>query len=451
MNVDRLSELLGEARLPAAEVRELAASVQEPALPTVRLNQLGRRIEAGDLPFSVRPIPWFPQAAYRLESYHRVAGHPLFATGAYFVQDAASLLAVRLLDPQPGELVLDLCAAPGGKSTALLDALGNRGSLLANEVVRNRIPPLLLNLARHGSGRYIVSGRDPRQLADTLGDQFDAVLVDAPCSGQTLFGRDKQDDTAFDGKVIEGNAIRQARLLAAAARLVKPGGRLVYSTCTFSFAENEARVADLLADREDFRADSVEALSEYASSAPESAGCYRLFPHRHDGSGAFAARLVREGAGYAHQNSPRPLIETQVGLRYRHQPDVDWAQWGRWSAAPQIYRGGNSLFTLPEALPNRALKAARSGPEVVFRKGETWFPAYALAMRRDGGFVPAQTIEVDEADAAKYLAGQPLEAKAQGWTVLTYRELPLGWGKGSGREMKNHLPKSARLVVAAPG
>ena len=143
------------------------------------------------------------------------------------------------------------------------------------------------------------------------------------------------------------------------------------------------------------------------------------------------------------------MIESQIGLKLRKQPNVDWEQWGRWSALPHFYKGGNSLFTLPDELPNRALKAARSGPEVVFQKGETWFPAFALAMRRGGEFVPAQTIEVDEADAAKYLAGHPLEATTQGWVLVKYRGLPLGWGKCSGREMKNHLPKYARVIEDA--
>ena len=202
------------------------------------------------LPFPWEPVEWFGKGHRLLGKETRPSKSLFYAAGDYFLQDAASLLAIALCvagrDTLEGKTVCDLCAAPGGKASALLEAVGGTGFLLANEPIRSRIPALRYNLARTGSDRYAVSSMDPEQLIRYVHGRFDCVLVDAPCSGQALFARGKQTEAAFSPKQIDHSARRQERILDAAIQLLKPGGKLVYSTCTFAHAENESQVSRLV-------------------------------------------------------------------------------------------------------------------------------------------------------------------------------------------------------------
>ena len=412
----------------------------------IRLNSLAHPISPTDLPFVREPVPWAANRAFFVEPGARPGGHALYGTGAYYIQDASSLLAVSLLDPRPGEVIGDLCAAPGGKSTDILEALGQRGFLSANEVIRSRLGPLRLNLARHGGWRYAVSNLDPEELADRLGPSFDAVLVDAPCSGQSLALRGKQAGSAFDAKSVELNARRQKRILRAAGRLLQPGGRLVYSTCTYSWAENEQQVTAMLdAVPHEWHPDPLPQLEAFAARGPAPTGCYRLWPDRHGCAGAFAARLRYDPAAPLRTAQAPRGRKSNRGRALRHS-DIPFDEWGRWNQRPTLLGEGRSCGVAPEQVPVWAASVGTL-PQVAFQKGQSWFPAYGLAMRRDGAFEPKlrQPLSVDEASA--YLAGQTGLAAQDGWCVCTFGGLALGWGKGARGTLKNHLPRSARLKI----
>jgi NOL1/NOP2/fmu family ribosome biogenesis protein len=378
------------------------------------------------------------------------------------VQDAGSLLPVALLDIRPGELVCDLCASPGGKATAILEELGEAGWLLVNEPVQSRLPPLLLNLARHGSTRWTLTCMDPADLADALGPVFGAVLVDAPCSAQSLVGRGKQSTRAFDPRVIDYSAARQARILAAALRLLKPGGRLVYSTCTFAWDENERQIVTLIEQCPGLRSFPLPQLSQYEVGAPAPPACYRLWPHRHDCAGVFASRLTvdevvecdlvppppgqRHAGRRARYRRGRAL--SMRGAGYRPPPyDLAMDAWGTWTRPVRIDVQLERAFGWPHGVPEAFAEVARTGPEVAFRKGRTWFPAYSLAMRRDRAFQAHQVIDVPVDVARRLLRGESVPGPADGWVIVTYEGLPLGWAKGDGCILTNHLPKSARMLL----
>jgi len=394
-----------------------------------------------------RTVPWHPDGRI-LDADARPGVGVAFAAGAYYIQDAGSLLAVTLLDPRPGERICDLCAAPGGKSTVLLTAIGDAGWLLANEPVRSRLGPLQLNLARQGATRFAVSQLDPDTLARRLGPVFDAVLVDAPCSGQSLLGRKKQSESALAAATVEHCAARQNRILRAAVRLVRPGGRLVYSTCTFSPAENESQIGRLLQGDEAWSVEADPRLAAWES--PLLAGTYRLWPHRDPCAGAFAARLRCAPARDADPSGPASSASAGNRRRRSHPlapaslPD-SFAAWGAFLRVPEI--GGNSLqcYAWPEPPWPPLSAVAFAGPEIAFRKGNTWFPAYALAMRRDRIWQPAASTSLDDPSARDFIRGMSVRGAARGWCVALWNDLPLGWVKGDGSTLKNHLPKAARL------
>ena len=436
-----LQDLL-DGLLSVVESRELEQAVLGRPPKAIRLRPaeaLGQ-VAAEPLPFPTEQVPWYPLGRFcpETEQPGRYLAH---AAGAYFVQDAGSMLALQLLDAQPGEWIADLCAAPGAKASAILETIGPGGGLLlANEPVRGRLPPLVYNLARVGFPRYIVTSADPDRLDAEWEEQFAAVLVDAPCTGQSLVGRGRQSVAAFSEQQIAHSAARQRRILAAATRLVQPGGRLVYSTCTFAAAENEEVVADFLSQHDGWREEPLAALEPWRS--PLEPGGYRLYPHRDRCAGAYAVRLRRLGDSVAaagrrcrdEQAVAEPLViggeevgQLQAGRLLR--------QHGRWEDWPVALTG----------------QAAAGGyaSEVSYQPGKHCMPSHALALRRDEGWQPGQTLELTDEQAQQFLQGLALPAGPQGWTVATWRGHPLGWLRGNRGRANNGLPAAARLGFAA--
>jgi len=440
-----LTELMGPLAPPKRELAALAEALQHPCRPAIRLNPLGRRLDPCKMPFNVEPVPWWPQHAFWVTNEPRPAGTIQYAAGAYYPQDAGSLLAVALLEPRPGQVICDLCASPGGKATAIVEALGASGALLANEPVRSRLPSLRLNMARQGVTRWAGANLDPEGLCKLALGRFDSVLVDAPCSGQAIIARGKQTRRAFDPALVRHSAARQRRILEAAVELVRPGGWLVYSTCTFSWLENEQQVIDLCNRRREMLPHPCERLADWQSPSPAPPGCYRLYPHRDGCGGAFAARLTR------HQASATTLRRTPDTRRRRGasgRVEAEYDLWGRWVSPVVRWVGGTIECAWPADMPGWLTEPAAFGPEAAVRKGHTWFPAHALAMRRDGSFEPSQTVELSDRDASVFLSGLTVSSDRLGWTVVCYRGLPLGWAKGNGRMLANHLPHAARRMVS---
>jgi 16S rRNA C967 or C1407 C5-methylase (RsmB/RsmF family)/NOL1/NOP2/fmu family ribosome biogenesis protein len=420
------------APLAIADLDALAEALEHLPRPAIRLRP---GIPTTSLPFAVEQVTWHPRGFF-VVSDDRPGAQIGYAAGDYYIQDAASLLAVSLLDPQPAERVCDLCASPGGKSTAILEAIGDDGWLLSNEAVESRLAMLQFNLARHGATNYVVARADPSQLASSLREVFDAVLVDAPCSGQSLVSRGRQSASAFYPRTVEHCAARQARILDDASQLVRPGGRLIYSTCTFAIAENELQVESFLEQNPSWSLSPFDALRPWQSE--HGIGHYRLWPHRHGCGGAYAARLVRNSDPLA----PGERVKPRTSHLRRAPLPEESNEWGELDAA--TYRRDFQTFGWRCEPDDRLLPFAASGPEICFRKGATWFPSYALAMRRDKHWKPRAHVELDDRQAAQYLEGLSLPSELRGWLIATWNGRPLGWCKGDGTRLKNHLPKPAR-------
>jgi 16S rRNA C967 or C1407 C5-methylase (RsmB/RsmF family) len=434
--------------LPADEVSALAAAMTMRPPKAVRprpaaacgLSQTQAEAEglSSQLPFASEPVPWFPEGRFCVDTHQ--PGHFLaHAAGTYFVQDAGSMLALRLLDPRPTEWVADVCAAPGGKASAILERVGPGGGfLLANEPIHGRVPSLEYNLARVGFPRYAVSMADPEQLATCWAEQFQAVLVDAPCTGQTLLGRGRQSAAAFVESRVAHAAARQRRILQAAATLVAPGGRLVYSTCTFAAEENELVIAAFLAEQAGWTVELVEGLEAWQS--PLEPGGYRLYPHRDRCGGAYAIRLRRKGQA----------AQPEKGVAGRAwAPLVIGSDEVGQTCGGLIVERGLRQEEWPADVARLVDPSLGASGEVAYRPGKHWMPAHALALRRDANWRPHAVADLDDQAAQQFLQGMTLPAGLLGWAVATWRGHPLGWLRGNRDRRNNGLPAAARLRFTA--
>jgi len=433
--LEQMQALLG------GEMEEFLASMERPHVTSLRLNTLREGAEQVSLPFTGEQVPWCPQGRYLREGV-RPGLSPLHAAGAYYIQEASAMAPAMVLDAQPGECVLDLCAAPGGKSSQLALALQGQGVLVANEPEPSRARALSGNLERLGVSNSVVVNALPEQLSPHWPEYFDAILVDAPCSGEGMFRRDPEARTQWNPASPAGCAARQAGILDHAALMLKPGGRLVYSTCTFNAQENEGSIRAFLSRHPDF---SPEEFSLPGIGTSQD-GMLRLYPHRLRGEGHFVACLRKAGTPEPEKASPRPgKPDKQIDQALKLLcPDV-------LPAWPQRFRNmrfelsGDSLWAIPQACPPlEGIKVLRKGLKVL-RLGKNYIePDHALAM----ALCPAEAahiVDVEEDQARKVLSGETIECGHKGWTVVAFMGMPLGWGKASGGQLKNHIPKGLRI------
>lgn len=449
-DADDLRLLVGPGRLPGADHDALAAALGRRHPPAIRLR---READRQRLPWPLEPVPWYRLAGWPEQQTPRPSRTLAYAAGDYYLQDAGSLLALAATDadadPAPAAAlrVCDLCSSPGGKASALVEAAGPGGFVVANEPIRGRLPPLAFNLTRTGSDRFAITSLDPERLAAELPGMFDLVVVDAPCSGQALLGRGKQRPSALSARQVDLNAARQRRILTAAVTLLRPGGRLIYSTCTFAEAENEHQVAWLI-DRFGLEAAPVARLARQQSDSALPA--YRLWPHRDRCAGAFAAALRAPAAAGAppgdaepdrrrDRPAARPNAECQKLLR----------SLGCATGGVEFGVAGSVVIGWPADIPPRVRSLAAAGPEWLHRTGTTWRPANALAVRRDDRVAGMPAVTASDAEAAAFLRGEPLPLPPgdETWLRVTWQGRGLGWVKRDRGLGKNHLPPAARLAV----
>jgi 16S rRNA C967 or C1407 C5-methylase (RsmB/RsmF family)/NOL1/NOP2/fmu family ribosome biogenesis protein len=433
---------LFDSMISAGELEPFEAAAFDHARRAVRLRP---HTTPAKLPFSSLPVPWFDAGRFVAVDESNPAPRPggflQHASGDYYVQDAGSMLALALCQVVRGQWVCDTCAAPGGKSTALLELLAGDGLLLANEVISSRLGILDLALARCGDGNHLLTNLDVAQLLQLCGAAFDCVLVDAPCTGQSLVSRGKQSLAAFSRAQIQHSSARQTRILRAAAGLVKPLGRLVYSTCSYSYDENERVVSQFLEEHPGWSAASVAGLEPWQS--PMHPGCYRVWPHRDHCAGAFAALLVRANPDVAASVSPLP------SRRKAWQPlpgcpaSIDWltpiepAAW--WQCKHQLHR-------FHPLIPQEWIPSAESGVAFAEKKSSGWQPLFGSSQLPDRLVSHRRAITLNDQQAVRYVAGEAmrLDTLEQGWCIVKWRDRPLSWGKLASGSLKNHFPKLLR-------
>ncbi len=402
----------------------------------LRVNPLKTSIERflEVVPFRLDPVPWCSDGFYYDETVDLPGRHPLHAAGVFYIQEPSAMSVVPALDIQPGQWVLDLCAAPGGKSTQIAGQLQHDGLLVANEIHPMRVKALGENLERWGTPTAVITQEDPSRLAEAWGPVFQRVLLDAPCSGEGMFRKDEDAVTTWSEQKIAELASLQSSLLHAAHRLLAPGGILVYSTCTFNTRENEEQIAAFLDQTADMSLQRQE----------------RLWPHTVRGEGHFYAVLVKDRATQplampsqtvAALNVSQKQLWQAFQRQFLHRfPLLDQ---GRFS----LQARGQYLYLAPPVLPNLdRLKVLRSGVQVGQFKKDRFEPTHGLAMLLQPEDAKAGlALAAEDPKLRSYLEGQVLPGSSErGWGLISTGGHSLGWAKASGGSWKNHYPKGLR-------
>ncbi len=421
--VNRMREQLG------SELTAFLHALEEPPLRGIRLNPL-KPTQFADK-YRNEPVAWFPDSYY-LNADSDAGATILHEAGAYYIQEPGAMMPAAVLDAKPGERILDLCAAPGGKSTQIGCAMKGEGLLVCNEPVPKRAQVLSRNIERMGLPNTVVTCAKPDQLADRWPEGFDAVMVDAPCSGEGMFRRDPATRTEWSPEKAEGCAERQREILEQAARLVRPGGRLVYSTCTYNPQENEENAAWFLSRFPEFE---PEPFSIPGIEAKE--GMYTCYPHRIKGEGQFAARFRKKGDREAVLPEDRSVRSAS-----KAEKEALKTAFPVFPEADRVF--GTSLVSIPFLPDLKGIRTMRIGLHLGEIRGKAVIPDHAAALCFA---VPdVQTTDMTPEEAGKYMAGETIPGETEGWTLLRYRGLVTGWGKGSGGIIKNHYPKGLRSI-----
>lgn len=419
-----------------------AASYERKPFRGLRFNPL--KIDVAEtvrlMPFSLSPAPFCQESFYFDASVQGIGSHHLHHGGAYYVQEPSAAAPVTVLDPQPGDRVLDLCAAPGGKATQIGAALEGRGILWANEIVKSRANILLANLERLGIRNNVVSSCHPEVLCGKLSGWFDKVLVDAPCSGEGMFRREPEAVREWSPSHSQACAQRQKAILHTAAKALRQGGILVYSTCTFSPAENEEVVEDFLKEHPDFLLLPCGVSFGREGKVPQTR---RILP-MDGGEGHFMAKFQRvgENAQTIGTYEPRTIKKEIQGMIDGLMEQVLLE---RLSGIPVIF--GENVLLLPQGLPELSgLGVLRAGVPVGELKKGRLEPAHGLFLAgRPKRFRQVLKLKGDDPRVRAFLHGEEIDAPGvQGYAGIAADGVMLGFGKCSGGRMKNRYPKGLR-------
>lgn len=410
--------------------------------------------------FSLEPVPW-AAGGYYYGSSAQPGKHVYHEAGLYYIQEPSAMAPVGFLDVRPGHRVLDLCAAPGGKSTQIGALLEGSGLLIANEIHPARAKILLENVERMGLANACVTNETPERLAVVFPEYFDRILVDAPCSGEGMFRKNEAALTEWSAENVQLCGERQDGILECASRMLAPGGRLVYSTCTFAEWENEGSVERFLKKHPDFELAKGLKFQQARDRELCFDGMLRLYPHRLRGEGHFVAVLQKKGGSLnggrseALSGNAKTVSERECGewLDFCEETLTD-------SAEKLIFPGGlranylkfgDNLYLVPEDFPGlRGLKILRPGLHLGELKKNRFEPSHALALALGTKDVRnVYRLSSEDSLTAAYLNGQTFPADApKGWYLICADGMSLGWGKLAGGVMKNHYPKGLRKPIS---
>lgn len=454
----RMQEMLG------TEYDAFLQSYENTNYQALRINRLKGTVgdfrQICDFSGELSPVTWTCDGFYYPETL-RPGKHPYHEAGVYYIQEPSAMMPAALLDAQPGERILDLCAAPGGKSTQIASAMQQQGILISNEIHPARAKILSENIERMGIRNAIVTNESPQSLSPRFPSYFDRIMVDAPCSGEGMFRKNDEAVSQWSPENVQLCADRQDEILDCAHQMLRPGGTLVYSTCTFATAENEGSISRFVTRHPDY-----EIISQK-----------RLWPHEIKGEGHFVALLKKKdlsgSATYVHavstgkseillrDNRPETVSQLKKKDKKKGRTDIDLTTLQDFlettlsaSLSGKIETFGEQIYLLPEDAPSlEGLRVLRAGLHLGTILKNRFEPSHALALflQPDDVANKVMLTSCDENEfrtARDFISGQTFPCDGtKGWHLICLDGYSLGWGKAAGGIMKNHYPKGLRKVL----
>lgn len=422
------------------------------------------------MPFALEPVAWAEEGFY-YRPEQQPGKHLFHEIGAYYIQEPSAMAVAEVLAPAPGERILDLCAAPGGKSTQIAGKMRGEGLLVSNEIIPGRAKILSQNIERMGIANAVVCNETPERLAAFFPSFFDKILVDAPCSGEGMFRKDETAIAEWSPEQVKLCAERQRMILEQAVFMLKPGGTLVYSTCTFSVEENEDVIGGFLKEHPEFSVAEAEQEKFFEPGRREHT--MRLWPHKLAGEGHFIAKLKKAGTLVLTEN----YVNHDAGDGYSRMAEGSGRKKEKKASddigpcraflreelglSDTAYAGlekrgiflpfGEQVYLVPrQMIPLKGLKVIRPGLHLGTNKKNRFEPSHALALYLSQDMVQKH-YEMTKEQAESYLRGETFACgesvsgrEQKGWTLLTISGYAAGFGKAGNGQMKNHYPKGLR-------
>ena len=427
--ISRMKEILNEN-----EFLSFYASFNEPPKRGINFNRLKLSHEAA-YPGGV-PVPWCT-TGYIYASEERPAKSIAYHAGLFYIQEPSAMCPAEVLGVEPGQRVLDICAAPGGKSVQIAGHLQGQGLLVSNDASPSRSQALVKNLERAGVTNAIVLTEQPKKIAERFPGFFDRILVDAPCSGEGMFRRDSDSVKAYTANKPEACAVTQKEILYYAEKMLKPNGRMVYSTCTFNTIENENSIENFSLIKINHNALGI------APGLDPARKTARIWPHLAQGEGHFIALMEKAGAEQAdfpNRRQSRQMLSRSGMVHFYAFNDL---YLNRDIPGNYILHGKN-LYVQPFPLDLSGLRVSRSGWYLGECHDSRFIPSHALALgirKEDARF----SVELSEADAFKYLRGESIEydmncEAVNPYVLICQNGFPLGWARYMNGRLKNKLP-----------
>lgn len=446
---EKMEKLLGE------EYDKFISTYDDNHLKGIRINTLKILVQdyLNISPFELKPIPWIKEGFYYIDKdeQDRPGKHPHYHCGLYYIQEPSAMIPVQALDIQPGERILDISAAPGGKSTQIGAKLKGEGVLVANDISPKRTKALVKNIEIFGIKNSIVTNEQPMKLAAKFQGYFDKILVDAPCSGEGMFRRDTKATKSWSEFSVEQCCNMQRDILQWIPQLLKPGGTLVYSTCTFSPEENEGTIDWFLKEFPQFQMESIKELEgldegkpEWIGASSEISKARRAWPHKINGEGHFVAMLRKNNHPIETALQPFKINDKDLDDFYKFADENLKVEFKN-----RLHRIGNRLYSILDDVPDlTGINVVNLGLYLGELLKNRFEPSQALAMAlKKEDVVNYIDISSESIDAIKYLKGETLLLNEEkGWKLVCIDGFPAGWGKQIEGSLKNYYRSEWRML-----
>lgn len=449
---DNMRFLLGD------EFDKYAECLNYPMHHGIRINT--SKISVEDFlkinPFTLTPVPWCSNGFYYDETLDKPSKHPYYYAGLYYIQEPSAMTPASVLPVSEGDRVLDICAAPGGKSTELACKLKDTGILISNDISASRAKALLKNLEVFGISNSLIISEAPYKLSERFPEYFDKILIDAPCSGEGMFRKSNSMITAWENNGNDLFVGLQKEILTEIVKMLKPGGTIVYSTCTFSPLENEQSVEFMLSLDDSLSLSHFDKYEAFDDGHPEWGNtnnealkeCARLWPHRIEGEGHFVCLVKKAGESSATYNRgeyslKKSKLPAEVLDFFK---DIDG-----FYDEKRFELSGDKLYYIPDTFPNvKGLRILRCGLYLGECKKNRFEPSQALAMNlKATQFKNITDLSVSDDRVLRYLKGETIDANEgskNGYTLVCVDGYPLGWGKIGNGIIKNKYLAGWRLM-----